>query len=772
MIVTKKWLEEFIDISKISTQEICKVLNSIGLEVDSVTTPNIANGVVVGYVLDCQKHKDADKLNVCQVDLGDTQVQIVCGASNVKKGLYVPVATVGTTLDKDFTIKKAKLRGEDSFGMICSSTEIGLPKMNDGILELDNSIGELVLGKNLNEYPLINDDIIEIELTANRGDCLSICGIAKELSAYYNLPLLSNEVVIQEDNKAIGRVLEIDYNDDSNSNLLYKVADIKNLTVTLLVKLRVAILSIEKNTDIEILVAYATHITGVLLNVYTQKITQKDERMCLKISSTKNGFTQIEGEVPLSIVGIEKGFISKPDDIVVLEASYVDPSVLSQKVFSTKQKTGEIYYKSSRGSNPDLEFGIKILQEYLSVLGALIYKGQIDFITEVQTRTIDINIDRMNEIIGEEIEQLKIENILTSLGFVQRLVDNNVMTVSVPPVRHDIQNIADITEEIVRMIGIDNIQAKPLLMPEINRVNKISNDLIKKNKIRNSAIANGFYETTTYVFSAKELLQKYNFEVVNNKKDILNPITTDLNTFRTTLLLNLVLAVSSNEKQGFKSISLFEIGTVFDKNRDEYKKIGFISSGYKEEESLFNSGKPSNITLFDFAQKIVNCIGEFELEVKEDINNKFFHPYQCANIIQNENIIGIISKLHPNVTKDFDISSDTFVAQIDFDKIPNEVIKASNISKYQNVKRDLSIVVPNDIEYKEIRKIVNNLKIKELKQFNLIDIYTDESLNNSSSLTINFILQSDDKTLQEEDITSIMSKIQDELKEKLNIDLR
>jgi len=772
MIVTRKWLEEYIDISKISTQEIAVALNSIGLEVDSISKPNIPDGVVVGYVLDCVKHPDADKLNICQVNLGDSQVQIVCGASNVAKGQYVPVATVGTVFSKDFKIKKAKLRGVESNGMICSSSEIGLPKLNDGILELDDSIGELILGKEINQYELLNDDIIEIELTANRGDCLSILGVAKDLSAYFNIPVVYSDKSINENNEAIGRILEVEYDNNCSSNLLYKVIDIDKMDTTLLTKLRVATIGIEKNTDIETMIAYATHTTGVLFNVYTRAITSKDNKTKLIIKNDENGFTTVNGQIPLSIVGIEAGYIAKEDTIVIIEASYTEPTSLAQKVFNSKQKTGEVYYKSSRGSNPDLEYGVEYICGFLSEYNASIFKGQIDFISDIPVRKIDINIDKVHQIIGEEIDKLKIENILTSLGFTDLKMVNGVLTTIIPPQRHDIVNIADVTEEIVRLVGIDNIQAKPLAIDEINRENNVVLELKKKNKIKNMAIANGFFETTTYVFTNKELLKRYGFETVTDKKDILNPITNDLNTFRTTLLLNLIQAVSTNVKQGFKSIGLFEIGTVFNKNREESTQIGFVFSGASEEDSLSNKANPQNIDLFGFGQKLVNCIGEFELEPKDDANITFCHPYQVANIIQDGVVVGFISKLHPNISKEFDISDDTYVAQIEIDQLKDELIKADDISKYQSVKRDLSVVAPKTLQYKEIRKVIDSLDIVELKQYNLVDIYSDEKLGDNESLTINFILQSDEKTLQEQDIVSIMDTILKALEDNLQIGLR
>jgi len=772
MIITKQWLNEFVDINNVSTQDICNALNSIGLEVDSVNEINIAQGVVVGFVKECVKHPDADKLNVCQVDLGNEIVQIVCGASNVKAGLYVPVATVGTILGDDFKIKKAKLRGEDSFGMICSSTEIGLAKLNDGILELDDSIGELILGKNLKDYPLLNDTIIEIELTANRGDCLSIIGVAKDLSAYFNLGLKELNFYLNEDKRAIGRVLNIDYSNDIDTNLLYKVIDIDNFNLSLLYNLRVAIIGINRKTQIETLIEYSTHSTGVLLNAYTQNIALKDDIIKLKIYNDENKFTNVDGTIHLSKVAIEAGEIIEDDTTVVLEASYTEPSSLAQKVFSKKQKTGNIYYKSSRGSNSNLEFGMNYLTNILSLKNASIFKGQVDLQTPIAERTIGINIEKISKIIGQDVDHLKVENILISLGFIVKNSSDNDMTLIIPATRHDIINIADVTEEIVRMIGIDNIKAKPLAFKELNRTNKVSLDLKKKNKLRYKSISNSFFETITYVFTSKDLLLKYNFDTVNSNLDILNPINSDLNTFRTNMYINLLNAVSNNVKQGFKSIALFENGIVFDKNRNESKQTTFVFSGLKEDESLNNNGKASNIDLFGFAQKLSNIVGKFTLENTSEVNDKFFHPYQCANIIQNGNKIGFISKIHPNVAKDFDISDDTYIASFNFDMLSDKLIQANDISKFQSSIKDLSIVVPQDLEFKIIKNLINDLNLENLVQFNLIDIYNDEQLGNNESLTIRFVLQSNEKTLEEKDINEIMDTIINNLSENLNISLR
>jgi len=774
MIITRKWLQEYIDISKLSTQSICKALNSIGLEVDSTERILIPNGVVVGKVESCEKHPDADKLNICQVDIGTKIEQIVCGAKNVAAGQLVAVATVGATLGEDFKIKKAKLRGVESNGMICSSTEIGLPKLNDGIMELDNSIGELIIGKELNEYALINDETIEIELTANRGDCLSINGVARELSTYFNIALKNLDPIVNTNNKGIGQVFDVHYDTNCQSSLIYKAVDIKKFSLKLIHKLRASTIDQLKSTDIETAIAYATHSSGVLINAYAKAITSKKDGdlVSLSVDRDEDGFDNVSGDVLLSTIGIEAGNVEKLCDEILIEASYTNPEVLAQSVFDKKKKTGEIYYKASRGSEPNLDAGIDTIISLLSANGATIYNGSKNFINDIEQNTININNGQLNAIIGQDIEPSTVSQILTSLGFFVKQDGQDTINVTIPPFRHDIKNIADITEEVVRIIGIDQIKSKPLLIQELNNINDTSNALILKNQIRAKAISNGFFETITYVFTNRELLEKYNFPTVIKKKDILNPIVNELNTFRTSLSLNLVQAVSHNVKQGYKSIALFESGIVFDKNREETKKIGFIFSGESENPSVNNCAKPSNIDFFSFTQKISNIIGDFELQAMKKIISDFVHPYQNANIMQNGKSIGIIYKLHPTVSKDFDISDDTYIAQINQASLKDDTVIATNISKFQSSKRDLSIIAPKSLEYKQIKKEINSLRIKDIKQFNLVDVYTDEKLGDDESLTIRFNLQSEEKTYEEKDINDIMDKILDKLKKELNIGLR
>lgn len=773
MIITRSWLEEFIDISKISTDEICKTLNAIGLEVDSLENYSIPSKVVVGKVLEKQKHPDADKLNICQVDLGLNQVQIVCGAKNVDVGQFVPVAMVGCDLGNDFIIKEAKLRGVESNGMICSSTELGLPKLNDGILVLDNSIGELILGKELKEYSKLNDSVIEIGLTPNRGDCLSIYGIARELSAYYSIPLLELDKQIKYNDLGIGQIFEIECDSNIDSSLSFKAVDFTNFKLGLLFKFRTSILGkYVDNNDIKNTLTYVTHSTGVILNAYPKDMTLKNNNLnILYVKKDEDEFDNIYGIDHLSKICVEHKELNYNDTDYIIEASYINPDLISRKVYEKKIKTSDIYYKASRGSEPNIDFGIEYLSTLISKFGATIYKGTETFIEDKEKLTLDVSTKKINSIIGQEIPKIEIEKILTSLGFKVKDTVDNVLVIKIPHYRHDIKNIADVTEEVVRIIGIDNIVSKPLQIDEVNRVNKTSNDLIKKNKLRFKAIENGFFETLTYVFSSKENLEKYGFKTVKEELELINPIVKELNTYRTTLLLNLVEACSNNFKVGSRSTAFFEIGTIFDENRKESKKIAFIQTGFIEQEEISNSGKPKNVDFFSFSKKVLNTIGKFDLEPMSDINNSFIHPYQNANVLIDGKIVGFISKLHPSVCSDFDLN-DTFIAQIDFEAIKNDIVKTNSYSKFQSSKKDLSIIAPKSLEYKEIKKVINSLNDKNIKQFNLIDIYSDEKLGNNESLTIRFVLQNDEKTMEEEDITTTMNSILDTLNQKLSIGIR
>jgi len=331
MIVTRTWLEEFIDLEGISNETLYATFNAIGLEVDSLTEHRIPEKVVVGRIVACDRHPDADKLSLCRIDIGTGEPQqIICGAANVKEAEYVAVATLGAVLPGDFTIKPAKLRGVESFGMVCSAEELGLPKIGEGIMILDESIGELEVGRELRTYPLLNDTVIELELTANRGDCLSIHGVARDLSAALDRPIRPiRPRKIDKAQGGIARKISIQSEKDLPAHLQYLLAENDGLRQPLLLALRLAFVGIAPQTGIEAVVRYSTHATGVILRAYdAQVICDGSEKVTLKVGRTRAGTVAVahNGHI-LSQVGIrqEAPFVAQDESRqILLEASYVE----------------------------------------------------------------------------------------------------------------------------------------------------------------------------------------------------------------------------------------------------------------------------------------------------------------------------------------------------------------------------------------------------------------------------------------------------------------
>ncbi len=777
MIVTRSWLNNFIDLSEVSNDTLFKSLNAIGLEVDSITNHTIPQKVVVGKIISCEKHPDADKLNVCQIDIGSGIRQIVCGAANVVDAEYVAVATIGAKLGEDFEIKHAKLRGVESEGMVCSASELGLPDIGDGIMILDESIGQLVTGKDLNEYKKLADTVIEIELTANRGDCLSVHGVARDLSAVLNLPLKEFDYESQSPEKiGLARVTKIVTEGTIDASVQYVMANMDDLHTSLLFALRLAFVDKLNSDALANILSYIIHTTGVILRAYdvSNIDIENEEKVTINLSNDKDIINVFINDKPCSQIGINQIEESKANENssrVLFETSYIHSKKLVDVVSEYKLETDELYYNTSRGSEPQLSFGI----DYLTYLfeeynNSKLYNGTISLEQDREDKIITIGTDEISKLIGNDIHKADITRILTSLGFLVQNTTENNFGVTVPNFRHDMENIQDITEEIVRILGIDNIEAKPLCFKEAQRINSTTDKYYAKKKLRSRAVAAGFDESISFAFSDKKLLEKYNFPTIKEELDIINPITTDLNTLRTTVSINLLQAAQRNLSYSQRTTALFEIGTIFDENRNEKEILSLIYSGQKESEYVGNSGKPSNIDFDTFVKKLSAILGNFELRASIQVN-ALLHPYQSADIIIDDKVCGYLTKVHPVVRDDFDLA-DTFIAEVDFDALIPKHINAKPISKFQGVYKDLSFVINKTIPYSQVSTTIKSLELPLLSKCYPIDVYEDEKLGDEKSLTLRLFIQAADRTLDDKDIDSTVNTIIDSLKEEYGATLR
>jgi phenylalanyl-tRNA synthetase beta chain len=345
-----------------------------------------------------------------------------------------------------------------------------------------------------------------------------------------------------------------------------------------------------------------------------------------------------------------------------------------------------------------------------------------------------------------------------------------VIAVTVPLFRHDIKHIQDIAEEIVRIIGINNIEAKPFVFAEQPRLNATTDRYKAKKSFRNRAVGAGFYENVSYVFSDRILLEKYGFSTVEEDLELANPIAEELNTLRSTVLVNLLNAVKRNVSYSKKSIALFEIGAIFGSKREQREVISFVISGQLEGENVANAGKPETIDFANFTRKVGAVVGTFEL-VPCTATNGLNHPYQSADIVVDGKVCGFLSKLHPTVAEDFGIP-DTFIAELDFDALLPKHINSKPISKFQGVYKDLSVVIDKSMNYYEVAKVLNGLDLAMLKDVYPVDIYEDEKLGDKKSLTVRFFIQSMERTLEDADIEAVMSEVMSVLEDQCKAELR
>ena len=776
MIVTKNWLNEWIDLSDVNIADLEKTFNAIGLEVDRSVTYTIPKKIIVGEVLECEKHPDADKLNVCKVDIGSSIRQIVCGAANVRAGIKVAVAVLGAKMPSGMDIKPVKLRGVDSEGMICSSSEIGLPDLEKGIMVLDESIGTLKLGRELSEYPSLNDSLIELELTANRGDCLSIRGVARDLSASYNRPIRDCKESEEEDrNMGIGRVLQLKSDESLDLSLRYRAIDFKSVELPLVVRLRLAMIEEKKSSELEDLLFYATYNTGVVLHAYNCSTfnVNADEKAVATIKTDEKNFPSVFGAKKASVVGVKQMKESKAEEegLLFLEASYIAPDIISKKNHENRTEVGDIFYRTSRGSEPDLNLGLRYFLHLLESHSiSKIYGGSLELHSPVDETIISISLSEINAMIGMDIEKKVVTQILKGLGFDLRQSQSDNFNISVPQYRHDISHKQDIVEEVVRLVGIDNIKSKAFVFSEKNRKSDDYSEYLRRKAFRHASADNGFYESVHFVFNERITLEKHGFTCIDQDKELLNPITNTFDTLRPTLLMGLLEAASRNVKFGRKQVKLFELGSVFSTQRDESLKLGFIQSGDLDSDTLLNAGKPASIGFEQFSQRISNVIGDFKLVAYES-THKLAHPYQCAQVIINGAVVGEMFKLHPDVANAFDLR-DTMMCEIDFSALKSDLKVAKEYSKYQASFRDLSLVIHQDLKYSEIEKIIEAAKTQELIRFYPVDRYQDEAMGENVSLTLRFVLQSHSKTLEEEDITNAMDSILGACEEELGLSLR
>jgi phenylalanyl-tRNA synthetase beta chain len=631
----------------------------------------------------------------------------------------------------------------------------------------------------LKEIAGLNDDVIEIGLTPNRGDCLSIRGIARDLAVAYKRPLLEYNASEEEESLlGIGRILSLQSEDKLEGAFVYKAFEQATLSPNVLMELRLAQVEASFSSAVERVVQYVTYATGVLMRAYDHRcFVGKKEKATIELKKEANGFDAVHSaQGRVAYVGFSQEPICRATSeskTVIVEANFTPPETMAALAAQNKKLTGDRHlYRSMRGSEPALEIGMDYLWSLLQQEKQVaLYAGSQKLSKEKNGRVIILSLEELTQMIGQEVPKNRVVDILKRLGFdVHVKVEQEIIHVTVPAFRHDVAHVQDLCEEIVRIVGIDNIVAKPFKFAEKSRLNHTHESHKLRSSLRQKAAAVGFFESVHYLFDERKKQEAYGIKCVYKKRELSNPITNELDTMRATLVLHLLESASKNIKNGRKRVPLFELGRVFDRSRDETMKLGFIFSGESQEAMLENHGKPAQIDLMGFASKIAQVVGPIQLEAMSP-SNKLTSPYEHARVWLDERMIGYLGRVHSEVEKALDLPR-TYICELDVEALANERVIAKAYSKFPSSVRDISLMVPKAMTYAQIRTCIEEATISSLVQFYPVDRFESETLGENISLTLKLVFQHPERTLEDKEVNEAMEYVLAQLDEKLGIGIR
>ena len=791
MKISENWLREWVN-PQISTEELNEQLTMLGLEVDDVMP---ASGeftqIVVGEIESIEKHPDADKLNVCQVNAGlEDKLQIVCGAPNARAGLKAPLALIGAVLPGNFKIKKSKLRGVESHGMLCSSVELGLSDDHSGLLELPE---DAPVGKDIREYLKLNDTIIDVDLTPNRADCFCIKGIANDIACANELTL--NYPEINEVPATHDEVIEVDLIAEKECprylcRVINGIDNTKTTPMWMQEKLRRSgIRSIHPVVDVTNYVMLElgqpmhgfdkAQINGSII----VKMANKGEKVTLldgKEITLDDSYLMIADEKRhLAIAGVMGGLdsgVSENTTDIVLESAYFNPATIMGKSRDIGIHT-ESALRFERGVDPYLQ---QQAMQRATELIKQICGGEAGPIQEANSQQyipqkdkIKLSKTKLRNILGFEVENDKVTKILQGLSM-QVEFDSENWTVIPPSNRFDIEIAEDLVEEIVRMVGYDNMPSVDLITE--NNILLLPEEKITKNRVRTQLNQLGYQEAITYSFISEKQLQNYGF--AENSIPLKNPLTEEFAIMRTSLLPGIMETANYNLRRQNSNVKLFETGNVFHTDKQsnviENDMLVAVNIGNRYTENWGFDTK-SNVDFFDIKADLENILDNTKSEYAfTKSEHSFLHPGRQANVIIDNKNIGWVGQIHPEICRLIGIKKEVYAFEIKVNDILNTRLPSyKDISKFPSVRRDIALVAGNDISYQQIKDIILDELGDELVKTFVFDEYKGENIDSTSrSLAIGLILQKENATFEDKEVDKLMAKMLSSISTKLNIEIR
>lgn len=808
MKISYNWLKQFIH-TDWSAEKTGELLTDLGLEVEGIeafqSIKGGLEGVFIGEVLTCEQHSNADRLKITTVSIGNGKpLQIVCGAPNVAKGQKVPVATIGTTLytseGEAWTIKKGKIRGEESHGMICAEDELGLGQSHDGIMVLDEKIK---VGSAASEiFKVENDQVFEIGLTPNRADAMSHFGVARDLKAGFIQQEIKTELITPSVSSfnVENRTLKIDIEvEDKELAPRYCGVTISGVEVTESpdwLKNRLKAIGLTSKNNIVDITNYVLHELGQPLHAFdANKI--KDNKIIVKTLPEGTKFETLDGiqrelssedlmicdaEKPMCIAGVFGGShsgVTEHTTSIFLESAYFNP-VSVRKTAKRHGLNTDASFRFERGIDPNItEYALKraalLIQE---IAGGDITSDLMDFYPKkIEDFQVRVSFENAKKLIGEEIPKETIKSILTSLEIKVNNVTETGLGLTVPAYRNDVQREADVIEEILRVYGYNNVKTTVKLNASISNSSRFE-DFKLQNIIGNQLAAQGFFEIISNSLTTPKYVKLSNDFKVEENVEMLNPLSNDLSVMRQSLLFSGLEAVSHNLNRKRQDLKLFEFGKTYQKQaevREEHKHLSLLVTGNKAHQN-WNSPQ-SQSDFFYLKGTITTILERLGLNrckvsaVEQDVFSEGITLSLGKNTLVN---FGMVKT---SILKNFGISQEVLYADFNWDAVIDMAkynsVKFQDIPKYPEVRRDFALLIDESIKFEAIENIALKTERKLLNDVDLFDVYQGKNLpKGKKSYAVSFIFQDENKTLTDKQVDKIMKKLQNNFERELGAELR
>jgi phenylalanyl-tRNA synthetase beta chain len=801
MKITTNWLKEHLE-TKLNENQIIDKLTDVGLEVEGVDSQSGEfDEFIIAKILKTEKHPDADRLRVCDVDIGlDNPVKVVCGATNAKEGLLTIYAPPGAVVPKSqMKLVVSKIRGVTSYGMLCSESELNLSNESDGITELSSKKYEKKIGKNY--FPKSSLNVIDISITPNRADCLGVRGIARDLATAGSgiLKKFKSEKLVQKNKQKVSIKIIKEKNQGCTSFGSCLITGVKNTESPDWLKKKIislgqkpisAIVDITNYVMFDLnrpLHAYDADKIDKGITVRNSKKGEKFKALDEKVYSLEDDMcviTDNSGVLGLGgIIGGTRSGTELDTKNVLIESAYFNPRSI-RKTSKILNIDTDAKFRFERGIDPlSIEQGLQRAAELIKkICGGEVSKFDIQKTENVKNNFIKFDTQLFEKITGFKIDQKEMIKILTNLGF-EIKKQKKLLLLTVPTWRSDILEGVDIVEELVRIKGYDQIK---MIEPEKVRNKDTLNKTQKLFHFLQRAIASkGYLEAITWSFTDSKINQLF---IESNKEiKIVNPISADLNVLRNSIFSNLIININKNLGRGFKDLSIFEIGPIFSGSKpgEQQTVVSGLRTGKLSRQSWVEQGRL--VDVFDVKRDVIQSLVEAGYNKEkfyiDSETPSYYHPGKSGRIFLNkgkEKVVAFFGDIHPNILKKLDIKVEALVGfEIFLENIkqPKKSLKNQKTqyiySDFQKSERDFAFVIDRNFKVQELIEIIRNVDRELIKSVKVFDVYEGENIDQGKkSIALNVTIQSLEKTLNEEDLNKINQLIISTVESKTDAKIR